>query len=111
MHMPNLDAKWWRFIAEGKKTIECRLLKEKWTEYKEGDDISFTNRETSEVIVATISKINKFDSFAEALRNDYACTIPDAETFDQALSVYTDIYGEQDAKFGVIALHLKLVSN
>jgi len=106
--MPNLDAKWWRFVANEKKTIECRLFKGKWKNYNEGDSISFINRETNEVITATISKIVKFNSFADALNNGFEQIIPDAETFDQALDVYKNIYGDQDAEFGVVALHLKL---
>jgi len=52
-------------IKAGRKTIESRLNDEKRREYKIGDTLIFTCRDTGEVLTATITQLHYFPTFLE----------------------------------------------
>lgn len=52
-------------IKSGKKTIELRLFDEKRQKIKSGDNIVFTNTETGEMLIKSVVKMHRFNSFEE----------------------------------------------
>lgn len=63
-HYMNLNPQPFSMIAQGKKTIELRLLDEKRKAVSVGDTLIFTNTEnTEEQLVCLVKNLYMFDSF------------------------------------------------
>ena len=64
-HEMRLHPEPFNLIKKGTKTIEMRLYDEKRKQIKEGDIITFTNRETGEKIDTKVLKLHIYPSFEE----------------------------------------------
>lgn len=87
----NLQKKNFDDIVSGKKTIEIRLLDEKRSKIHKGDIIRFwcSNKYVDTIVLScmkgNINQLLTVDNFKNS--------IPDAETLNEAISVYNKIYG------------------
>ena len=99
-------------IKSHKKVIEMRLFDEKRQLIEVGDTISFENTETHEVIKCEVIGLKRFPSFKEMYefyppeeigyeKNSY----PDYHDMAQ---YYTE---EKIAKYGTLAIRIKLIEN
>ena len=68
-HEMRLHPEPFNLIKKGTKTIEMRLYDEKRRQIKEGDLITFTNRETDEKIDTEVLKLYIYPSFEELYKH------------------------------------------
>ena len=105
----NLAPRPFELIKSGRKTVEMRLNDERRRAIKVGDEIAFTHIESGEIIIAEVTALYPFDSFAEL----YSAFKPEALGYakDEAYSpsdmneYYTK---EQQEKYGVLGIGIKL---
>jgi len=110
-HFMNLKPQPFAMIAQGRKTIELRLLDEKRRWIAVGDTLVFTNTDTAAQLRCKVKALHVFASFAElyaALPLDQCGyspeEIPTADPSDM------DIYypAEKQAKYGVLGIEIQL---
>ena len=96
-------------IKSGEKTIELRLFDEKRRKIKIGDEIVFTDTETSETVTKKVAELHIFGSFDELygalplLKCGYTAEdICDAKPSDME-QYYS---AEQQKKYGVVGIDL-----
>ena len=98
-------------IKEGKKTIEVRLYDEKRREIKIGDTIEFKREpEQTETVKAEVIGLLHYKTFPD-LANDFPTTYfghPDKE--DLLKSIYTFYTKEQEEKYTVLGIRIKLIA-
>ncbi len=97
-------------IKEGKKNIEVRLYDEKRQEIKIGDVIEFKREpEQIETVKAEVIGLFNYKTFTD-LANDFSADYfghPDRE--DLLKSIYTFYTKEQEEKYTVLGIKIKLV--
>ena len=110
----NLNPEPFEMIRSGQKTIEFRMNDEKRRLIKVGDRIEFTQIETGEKLIAKVTALHRFDSFAELYRKlpllkcGYtAADISTAKPEDMNL-YYTP---EQQKKYGVLGIDIKVINS
>lgn len=109
-------------MIEGRKTIEGRLNKGKFSEYRPGDMVvlrrDFRNAYgvladgDEDAARVKVVAVRKYASFMEmATKEDYKAIIPGATSAEEAASEYRKYYSEADEKrFGVLAIEVKIAS-
>lgn len=107
-------------ILDGKKTVEGRLAKGKFLNFKPGDIVKLRKDmyENGELIASyedqarsVVTKVERFDNFRQMLEAvGYEKTIPRAGSLEEALADYRKFYSEEDeAEYGVLAIHFRLL--
>lgn len=98
-------------IKEGKKIIEVRLYDEKRQSIKIGDVIEFKREpEQIEIVKAEVVGLLNYKTFVD-LYNDFPVSYfghPNKE--DLIKSIYTFYTKEQEEKYTVLGIRIKLVS-
>lgn len=106
-------------IIAGRKTIEGRLNKGKFAEYKIGDQIWLRRDYRDEngilhdgkprVALVEVTDIIQYQSFLEmTTTEDFKTIIPSANSAEQAADEYNKYYSTTDQnKFGVLAIKIK----
>ena len=108
-------------IIAGRKTIEGRLNRSKFTQYKVADTISL-RRDVRDaagvlhdgepgVVTVKILAIRKYSTFLELVTKEgYNKVIPDAEDAQSAADMYNRYYSAADqARYGVLAIEITVV--
>ena len=112
-HNMNLNPQPFEMIAQGKKTIELRLLDEKRKKIAAGDVLIFTNTADPErQMRCVVKKLHCFANFAElyaALPLDQCGYLP--EELALARPEDMDIYypPEKQAQYGVVGIEIELL--
>jgi ASC-1-like (ASCH) protein len=98
---------WFDFIASGKKTIEGRLNRPPFSEFKIGDKLKFINN--GNAVCAVVLDIKKYKTFEEYLSIEgLGRTLPNTKTIADGINVYRKYYSkEKEEEFGICAIHLK----
>lgn len=106
-------------IIAGRKTIEGRLNKGKFTQYKVGDHVSLRRDYRDEhgvlhdgepdAAVVEIVAIRSYETFIEMVAAEgYARVIPTATSAQEAADEYNKYYSIADqAKYGVLAIEVR----
>ena len=114
IHKMNLYPEPFEMIRSGQKTIELRLNDEKWHMIKVGDRIEFTQTETGEKMIAEVTALHEFESFAELYRELplLKCGYTKAD-IAAAKPEDMDLYytPEQQNKYGVLGIEIKVINN
>lgn len=101
-------------IRSGRKTIEVRLYDEKRKEISLGDTISFLKlpdlSETVETKVVGLSRFKSFRDLYSVFGTEPFGHQPDMTVEEQVLGMRDAYSEEQEKKFGVLGLHLQLLS-
>lgn len=109
-------------IKAGRKTVEGRLYRDKFAEYKAGDHVSLRAdtydsdgtlfKEEPNQALVEITKIDRYNTFADMLNQiGYQKVVPRAGSTEQALAEYAKYYSPADeAKYGVVAVHVRMIS-
>ena len=112
VHIEHLSEPWFSLILLGLKTVEGRKNKGRFQAMKVGDIIEWTNQDFMERKITTvITKKVEYKTFeeyltAEGLQN----CLPGIPSLEHGLSVYFKYFTKEDeAKYGVVAIHLKLI--
>jgi len=102
----SISQPWSNYIKEGKKTIEGRLNKGKFSELKKNDLLSINDGEC----LVKIKKIIHYKSFEEMLIFEgLRHVLPNVENLAAGVKIYHKFYTYDDEnKYGVIAIKLKL---
>lgn len=109
IHNMNLNNEPFELIKSGSKTIELRLNDEKRRLLNEGDEILFTNRDTSEKLLTDIIKLHKYDSFESLYKDFDKISLGYKEDEISNLDDMNEYYSKEDEKkYGVIGIELKL---
>lgn len=97
-------------IKDGKKNIEVRLYDEKRREIKIGDTVEFKREpEQIETVKAEVIGLLNYKTFAE-LANDFpASSFGHSDTDDLMKSIFTFYTKEQEAKYTVLGIRIKLL--
>lgn len=110
-HFMKLNDAPFSMIKSGQKTIELRLLDEKRQKIQPGDTIVFANNSTGKILVTTVVRLHKFDSF-EALYKSLPLlkcgyTEDDVDKADPAdMEAYYSV--QEQEKYGVVGIELKI---
>ena len=107
-------------IKSGRKTIDVRLAKPRFSVFKVGDrmrlreDIWDKGQIVASLpteVIVEITKIERFSNFKEMLATiDLKKALPSVRMKKEALALYRKFYSEEDeTKFGVIAFHFRLI--
>lgn len=108
-------------IKAGRKTVECRLNRGKFSQYQPGDQV-FLREDTYEdgQIVASqprqafveVTKVDQYPTFKAMLESvGYQIVVPRAVDFDEALAECYKYYSPADeSQYGVLAIHFHLVT-
>jgi ASC-1-like (ASCH) protein len=102
----------------GEKTIEGRLNRDKFAEYKVGDEIwlrrdyrdengELQDGEHDQLRVIVVA-VHKYSDFHEMFKHeDFKKALPDATSVEEATSAYQTYYSLEDqARYGVLAIHI-----
>lgn len=108
-HYMNLHNDPFEKIKNGTKTVEMRLFDDKRRAISVGDVITFTNVLTSEQLSAQVTDIKTFATFNQLYgqfdKVSIGYNLHDVANPNDMLAYYT---AEQIAKFGVVAICIKL---
>lgn len=108
-------------IIAGRKTIEGRLNRGKFADYRVGDTVSLRRDYRDEdgqlhdgvadAARVEIVGIRQYSSFLDMVTHEgFAQVIPSATSAQEAADVYNTYYSADDqAKFGVLAVEVKLI--
>lgn len=116
IYKKHISEPWFSLIAVGSKTVEGRLYQDDWTQMKEGDYIDWYNLDLTPFIDREIRTIivskSIYPCFQSYLYNEgLEKTLPSISSIDDGLKIYHIYYTPQDEKkYGVIALKLKIVN-
>lgn len=111
-HYMNLKPQPFTMIAEGRKTIELRLLDEKRKKIAVGDTLVFTNTDTGEQLCCLVKKLHYFASFAAlyaALPLDQCGYLPHelADARPEDMEAYYS--PEKQAQYGVVGIEMERI--
>lgn len=107
-------------IIAGRKTIEGRLNKGKFADYKPGDTVSLRrdvrgddgilyDGEPNSALVEVVAVRQYSDFFTMVSTEGYKKVIPSAESAEEAAGEYNKFYSSQDqATYGVLAIEIKV---
>lgn len=107
-HEMRLHPEPFNLIKKGTKTIEMRLYDEKRRQIKEGDLITFTNRETEEKIDTEVLKLHIYPSFEELYKHFDKVSIgynEDETPNPDDMDIYYP--KEKQKKYGVVGIQIK----
>ena len=100
-------------IAQGKKTIELRLLDEKRKKITVGDTLVFSNTEEPDAqITCTVIRLHIFSSFEElyqALPLEKCGYLPEELVTASAKDMEIYYPAEKQANYGVVGIELELI--
>jgi ASC-1-like (ASCH) protein len=108
-------------IISGRKTIEGRLNRSKFAQYKVADTISLRRdvRDAAGIlhdgepgsVTVKIVAVRKYSTFLDLVTNEgYNQVIPDAEDAQSAADMYNQYYSAADqARYGVLAIEIIIV--
>lgn len=110
MHKYHLKKKAFNLIKDGTKTIEGRLNKSSFKNIKVNDFLNFHN--DGHNIFVKIIDIKNYKTFYEMLTSENLKDItPISESINESLKIYYNCYSkENEIKYGVLALKIKLVN-
>lgn len=111
-HSMKLNDEPFRLIAEGKKTVELRLLDDKRRKISVGDEIEFTSRDgKGAVLLCRVIALHTFASFDELYRTLplFKCGYTE-ENISLASASDMDLYypREEQQRFGVVGIEIEL---
>lgn len=109
-HKMNLTPLAFQAIGTGRKTIEMRLYDEKRAKVKVGDIIEFENTDTHQKIECTVINLTRYKDFFELYSNfDKIAIGYKVNETANAEDMYSYYSPEQIAKYGVLAIEIKLI--
>jgi ASC-1-like (ASCH) protein len=110
-------------IIAGRKTIEGRLNRGKFAEYRPGDQVwlrrdyrtedgTLRDGKPRQVLVEILAVRQYRTSVEMAMKEGFTKLIPNADTPEEAAAEYNKYYSAEDqAKYGVLAIEFKLLSH
>ena len=109
-------------IIAGRKTIEGRLDRDKFSQYKPGDHVWLRRDNRNEAgklqegeprqVLVEVNAIRKYVSFVDMTRSEnYKNILPATTSPEEAAALYDMYYSAQDQlKYGVLAIEIAVIS-
>lgn len=97
-------------IRSGKKTVEGRIDKGMFQQFREGDRVRFFAGQ--EEVICKIIKITKYKSFPDMLKEEgFKACLPESPTFEQACREYDVIpnYTSMSKEHGVLGIKIQKI--
>ena len=108
----SLSEPWFSLIKLGLKTVEARLDKGDFSNFKINDIIEWTNDNFNKRRIRTkITNITEYKTFKEYLidKGLNKC-LPSMDTIEDGLSVYYKYYKKEDEElYGIIAIEFEII--
>lgn len=108
-----LQRKYIDLILSGEKTVEGRINSGGFARVRVGERIKFFDkRNQNSSVICEVTGIGRYRSFREMLIHEGVTNmIPDAESLEEAESIYNRIssYSQRAKQNGVLALRIKVV--
>jgi ASC-1-like (ASCH) protein len=103
---------WFGYLKSGQKTIEGRIKRGKYARIKAGDQIEVNNENESEKVLVEVIRMKNYPTFKDMLaREPIGRLLPGVSGIDEGLSIYREFYSQdEEIKFGVVAIEVKLLS-
>jgi len=106
-------------MKAGQKTIEARLAKGKFLNFKPGDLVRLREdvyqdgviiRSTPDSGLSEITQVKRFDTFREMLEMvGVSSVLPRAKSIDDAIAEIRKFYSpEEEDRYGVLAIYFKM---
>lgn len=105
-----LNQQYFNAIKAGIKTVEGRLNKEKFHALKPGDTLTFTCKETGEILTCTVTTLHVYPTFEAMLQSEGLTNIlPGANSIQEGVAIYESFPGfKEDVKeFGALAIGVR----
>lgn len=112
-----LQEKYFEDVKNGKKTVEGRLLKEKYANLKTGNKVVFfkdleNGTRTEEKLIVKVKNVQQFDDVESMLKEmKLKSVLPRARSYNEGNKVYSNIYGNALKNGKMIAFSMELASN
>lgn len=100
---------WFSFIKNGKKVVEGRLNKGIFSKLKQGDVITWKNKNLK--IKVMVKYIKVYPSFKDMLSQEtISRVLPNTSNLDKGVNIYHQYYKSDDEKqYGVVAIGMELM--
>lgn len=113
MFKSNVKDVWWTEIKNGTKSVEGRLNKGKFAEFKKGDIVIWINSENKKKCKTKIIRISKYKTFYEYLINEglrNTLPIKKITSIAKGVNIYYKYYTKSDEKkYGILAIELQII--
>ena len=112
-----LQEKHFEDVKNGKKTVEGRLFKEKYSNLKSGNKITFfkdleNGTRTNEKIIVKVKDVQQFNNVDSMLKEmKLKSILPRARSYNEGNKVYSNIYGNALKNGKMIAFSMEVASN
>ena len=107
-------APWFKHIKKGRKTVEGRLNKGKFSELGPGSVLVIAEKGSHiDKVVAVVVKVKKYPDFKTYLvQEGLASTLPGITSIEEGVAVYRRFYSEeQEKEYGVLAICIHVVND
>lgn len=111
MYKTTLLPLWWDLVAQGLKTVECRLFKDHHAQVQPNSRFEIKNTRTGEIITGTVVNTTIYPNFGTMLINEgLKHVLPGVNDLLTGIDIYYSIPGYQTGEdiYGVIAIELKV---
>ena len=105
-----LNQQYFDAIKAGIKTVEGRLNKAKFHDLKTGDIITFSCKETGEILYCTVTTLHTYPTFEAMLQGEGLTNmLPWAKNIQEGVAVYESFPGFRDEvkEFGALAIGIR----
>ena len=113
MYKSNVKNIWWKEIKSGNKSVEGRLNKGKFAQFKKNDIVIWINIDNKKECKTKIVRITKYKNFHQYLINEglrNTLPIKQITTIDKGVEIYYKYYSKEDElKYGILAIELKII--
>jgi ASC-1-like (ASCH) protein len=102
---------WFGYIKCSRKTVEGRLNKGDFAQFKPGDIVIWFNSELKQEFKTQVIYKKNYSSFKEMIcKEGLANVLPEIKTVDAGVAIYHQYYTPSDEKtYGVAAIRLKVL--
>lgn len=102
---------WFGYIKCGRKTVEGRLNKGDFAQFKTGDIITWFNTDLKQEFKTMVIYKKVYPTFREMITKEgLANVLPEIKSIDDGVSVYHQYYTPADEKmYGVAAINVKVI--
>jgi len=103
---------WFTLIESGLKTVEGRLYKGRFVDFKRGDTVKWFVEGTKRECFTEIVDIVRYSSFEDMLHKETVKhVLPGVPDVESGVNVYRKFYTkEKEAEYGVQAIHVRVMS-
>lgn len=104
---------WFSLIFDGKKTIEGRPNKGIFKELKDGQTVTFFNKDLHKQYQVVVEEKHEYETFEDMIKTEgLENVLPNVETVSDGVNVYRQWYDEEVEKtYGIIGIKISVVSS